>query len=141
MRPQASFLHRPFDGGVMFSSNGQSNFEQAVRQTRRYFRYQSGKGIQISSGTLLKPELQIDALRAVGTTVTVQTKDQHNIQPGTTVTVSGANETAYNGTFVVTSVTGYNTFTYTALSVPSSLTASGLFYVGVVNWYGASNKL
>ena len=141
MRPQASFLHRPFDGGVMFSSNGQSNYEQAVRQTRRYFRYQSGKGIQISSGTLLKPELQIDALRAVGTTVTVQTKDQHNIQPGTTVTVSGANETAYNGTFTVTSVTGYNTFTYTALTTPSSLTASGLFYVGVVNWYGASNKL
>jgi len=141
MRPQSSFLHRPFDGGVMFSSNGQSNNEQAVRQTRRYFRYQSGKGVQISSGTLLKPELQIDSLRAVGTTVTVQTKEQHNIQPGTTVAVSGANESAYNGTFVVTSVTGYNTFTYTALTTPSSLTASGLFYVGVVNWYGASNKI
>jgi hypothetical protein len=141
MRPQASFLHRPFDGGVMFSSNAQANNEQAVRQTRRYFRYQSGKGIQISSGTLLKPELQIDSLRAVGTTVTVQTKEQHNIQPGTTITISGANETAYNGTFVVNSVTGYNTFTYTALSTPSSLTASGLFYVGVVNWFGASNKL
>jgi len=141
MRPQASFLHRPFDGGVMFSSNGQSNNEQAVRQTRRYFRYQSGKGVQISSGTLLKPELQIDSMTANGTTITVQTKEQHNIQPGTTVTVSGANESAYNGTFVVTSVTGYNTFTYTALSIPTALTASGLFYVGIVNWYGASNKI
>jgi hypothetical protein len=141
MRPQASFLHRPFDGGVMFSSNAQSNNEQAVRQTRRYFRYQSGKGVQISSGTLLKPELQIDSMTANGTTIRVQTKEQHNIQPGTTVTISGANETAYNGTFVVDSVTGYNTFTYTALSVPSSSTASGLFYVGVINWYGASNKL
>ena len=141
MRPQASFLHRPFDGGVAFSSNAQANNEQAVRQTRRYFRYQSGKGIQISSGTLLRPELQIDSMTANGTTITIQTKDQHNIQPGTTITVSGANETAYNGTFTVNTVTGYNTFTYTALSVPSSLTASGLFYVGVVNWFGASNKL
>jgi len=141
MRPQASFLHRPFDGGVAFSSNAQSNNEQAVRQTRRYFRYQSGKGLQISSGTLLRPELQIDSMTANGTTITIQTKDQHNIQPGTTITVSGANESAYNGTFTVNTVTGYNTFTYTALSVPSSLTASGLFYVGVVNWFGASNKL
>jgi len=141
MRPQASFLHRPFDGGVAFSSNAQANNEQAVRQTRRYFRYQSGKGIQISSGTLLRPELQIDSMTANGTTITIQTKDQHNIQPGTTITVSGANETAYNGTFTVNTVTGYNTFTYTALSVPSSLTASGLFYVGVINWFGASNKL
>ena len=141
MRPQSSFLHRPFDGGVMFSSNAQSNNEQAVRQTRRYFRYQSGKGIQISSGTLLRPELQIDSMTANGTTITVQTKEQHNIQPGTTITIAGANETAYNGTFVVNSVTGYNTFIYTALSVPSSLTASGLFYVGVINWFGASNKL
>lgn len=141
MRPQSLFLHRPFDGGVMFSSNGSSNFEQAVRQTRRYFRYQSGKGIQISSGTMLKPDLQIESLRSSGTTVTVQTKEQHNIQPGTTITVAGANEAEYNGTFVVTSVTGYNTFTYTALSTPISSTASGLFYVGVINWYGASNKI
>ena len=141
VRPQSQFLHRPFDGGVMFSSYGTSNFEQAFRQTRRYFRYQSGKGIQISSGTMLKPDLQIDSMRSSGTTVTVQTKEQHNIQPGTTITIAGANEAEYNGTFVVTSVTGYNTFTYTALSTPISSTASGLFYVGVINWYGASNKI
>ena len=141
VRPQSQFLHRPFDGGVMFSSYGTSNYEQAFRQTRRYFRYQSGKGIQISSGTMLKPDLQIDSMRSSGTTVTVQTKEQHNIQPGTTITIAGANEAEYNGTFVVTSVTGYNTFTYTALSTPISSTASGLFYVGVINWYGASNKI
>ena len=140
-RPQAQFLHRPFDGGVLFSSNGTSNMEQAVRQTRRYFRYQSGKGIQLSSGTILKPNLQIDSLRASGTTVTVQTKEQHNIQPGTTIVILGANEPEYNGTFVVSSVTGYNTFTYTALSTPSISMASGIFYVSITGWYGASNKL
>jgi hypothetical protein len=142
--PQGQFLHRPFDGGVIFTTNADSNYEQAVRQTRRYFRYQSGKGIQISSGTILKPNLQIDSLTSSGTTVTVQTKEQHNAQlivPGTTVTVSGANESAYNGTFTVSGVTGYNTFTYTANSAPSASPASGDYYVAVNSWYGCSNRL
>jgi hypothetical protein len=144
VRPRAQFLHRPFDGGVIFSSNAVANYETATRQTRRYFRYQSGKGIQISSGTILKPNLQIDSLTSSGTTVTVQTKEQHNIQaaiPGTTVTISGANESAYNGTFAITSVTGYNTFQYTALTTPSSSVASGMYYCSVSGWYGCSNRL
>ena len=144
VRPQGQILHRPFDGGVIFSSNANANFEQAIRQTRRYFRYQSGKGIQVSSGTILKPSLQIDSLTSSGTTVTVQTKEQHNIQaatPGTQITISGANETAYNGTFAVTSVTGYNTFQYTALSTPSASPASGTYNCSVSSWYGCSNRL
>jgi hypothetical protein len=141
-------LHRPFDGGVIFSSNATSNFEVATRQTRRYFRYQSGKGIQISSGTILKPNLQIDSLTATGTgvgsTITVQTKEQHNIQastPGTTITISGANETGYNGTYSVTSVTGYNTFNITATAGLTSTTASGPYGCNVSGWYGCSNRL
>jgi len=144
VRPQAQFLHRPFDGGVIFSSNANANYEAATRQTRRYFRYQSGKGIQISSGTILKPNLQIDNLTSSGTTVTVQTKEQHNIQaavPGTTITISGANESAYNGTFPVTSVTGYNTFQYTASTTPSASPASGNYNCSVSGWYGCSNRL
>jgi hypothetical protein len=141
VRPQGQFLHRAFDGGVLFSSNGSSNFEQAVRQTRRYFRYQSGKGIQMSSGTTLKPYAGIDSLTSSGTTVTVQTKERHNIQPGTIVTITGANESAYNGTFTVTNVLAYNQFTYTAATVPSSPVASGIFNASVSNWYGATNRL
>jgi hypothetical protein len=140
VRPQGQFLHRPFDGGVIFSSNGSSNFEQSIRQTRRYFRYQSGKGIQMSTGTILKPNLQIDALTSSGTTVTVQTREQHNLQVGAQVTIIGANESAYNGTFTVSAVTGYNIFQYTALSVPSASPASGSYYVQVVGWYGAANR-
>ena len=144
VRPQGQVLHRPFDGGVIFSSNANGNYETTTRQTRRYFRYQSGKGIQVSSGTIIKPNLQIDSLTSSGTTVTVQTKEQHNIQPGlpgTTVTISGANESAYNGTFSITSVTGYNTFQYTALSAPSATTASGPYYASVTGWYGSANRL
>jgi hypothetical protein len=139
--PQAQFLHRSFDGGVLFSSNGNSNNEQAIRQTRRYFRYQSGKGIQMSSGTILRPYTSVDSLTSVGTTVTVQTKERHNIQPGTIILITNANEAAYNGQFTVTSVTGYNTFTYTASSVPTASPASGIFSLSVVSWYGAQARL
>jgi hypothetical protein len=144
VRPSAQFLHRPFDGGVYFSTFGASNYESATRQTRRYFRYQSGKGIQMSSGTVLKPNIQIDSLSSSGTTVTVQTKEGHNIQylaPGTSIIVSGANETAYNGTFLVTSVTGFNKFTYTASSTPSATPASGNYNLSINSWYGATNRL
>ena len=141
VRPQGQVLHRPFDGGVIFSSNANANFETTIRQTRRYFRYQSGKGIQVSSGTILKPNLQVDSITSVGTGVTVITKEQHNIQPGTTITVSGINETAYNGTFTVNSIKGYNTFEYTMAGAASSTVASGTPYVSISSWYGASNRL
>lgn len=141
VRPQGQFLHRAMDGGVIFSTSALSNFHQAIRQTRRYFRYQSGKGIQISSGTVLKPTLQLDSLTANGTTITVRTKEAHNLTAGVQVVVSGANESAYNGTFQVTSVTGFNTFTYSALAIPSQSVASGNYSVSVNSWYGCANRL
>jgi hypothetical protein len=141
--PQGQFLHRPFDGGVIFSANSGSNYDVAVRQTRRYFRYQSGKGIMVSSGTIIKPNLQVDSVTANGTTITVNTKEKHNIQPGTVVTITGASPSTYNGTFTITSITGLNTFEYTvSTSISASDSpASGLINVGVTSWYGASNRM
>ena len=141
--PSGQFLHRPFDGGVIFTNNGTSNYESAVRQTRRYFRYQSGKGIQMSSGTLLKPALQVDSLTySAGTgLVTVQTKEKHNLYPGSVIVTYGATESGYNGTFSVYTITGYNTFTYTPQSTPSAATASGPYYITVTGWYGNENRI
>ena len=148
VRPQGQFLHRPFDGGIIFTSNANGNFEQAVRQTRRYFRYQSGKGIQVSSGTCLKPNLQIDSLTStgvsIGSTIIVQTKEQHNIQaatPGTQIVISGADTSGYNGTYNVTSVNGFNSFNVTATSGIGSTVASGNYSCSVSSWYGCSNRL
>lgn len=142
VRPSAQFQHRPFDGGVIFSTNGNSMYETAVRQTRRYFRYQSGKGLQISSGTILKPALQVDSMTSSGTTVTVQVKERHNLWTGATIIVSGVtNDATYNGTFTVASVISYNTFTYTAGTTPTVATAGGPYIVSVSNWYGAKNRL
>jgi hypothetical protein len=147
VRPQAQFLHRPFDGGVLFSANASSNNQQAIRQTRRYFRYQSGKGIQISSGTILKPNLSIESLTASGNIITVQTKEQHNMQPGSTVRIFGANEPDYNsdsqpgGVFVIVEILGYNLFQVIADSAPFESKASGNYYVTIDSWYGCSNKI
>lgn len=140
-RPQGQILHRPFDGGVLFSANSSSNNTSTARQTRRYFRYQSGKGLQVSSGTILKPYSGIESLVSSGTTVTVQTREPHNIAPGTTIIVSGANETAYNGTFTVETTVSPTKFTYTAASTPASSMASGIVSVSVLTWSGASNRL
>jgi hypothetical protein len=139
--PQGQVLHRPFDGGVIFSSNSSSNNEQLIRQTRRYFRYQSGKGIQISSGTILKPNLQLDSITSSGLTATVLTKEKHNILPGTVITIAGCTDSAYNGTFEITSVTGFNTFEYTMLSEPTASVGVGPYYAAINSWHGAVNRL
>ena len=146
--PQGQFLHRPFDGGIIFTANANGNFEQSIRQTRRYFRYQSGKGIQISSGTCLKPNLQIDNMTAsdigIGSTITVQTKEQHNVQaaqPGTEITITGADQAGYNQTYTVNSVSSYNTFKVTALAGLTTTTATGNYTASVSSWFGSTNRL
>jgi hypothetical protein len=141
-RPYTSSVHRPFDGGVNFSAGSPYHGNQLIRQTRRYFRYQSGKGIQFSTGTNLKPSFQVDSLTSSGTTVTVRTKFPHNVGIGGSVTVSGANESAYNGTFTVATVPTDLTFTYTALSTPSASPATGFpITVSPSNWYGSKVRV
>lgn len=59
VRSDGFALHRPYDGGVELipSSNPDS---QIVRQTRKYFRYQSGKGIQVSFAINFSPTTSLD---------------------------------------------------------------------------------
>jgi hypothetical protein len=240
-RPYGSVIHRSFDGGVAFSAGYPYSGNQLIRQTRRYFRYQSGKGIQFSTGTSLKPAFNVDSITSVGTTVTVNLKTPHNLNgnfaattgiavsfsagvaftnstsfnngltvtcvttnnhgfivgdtifvTGTTATtnppngtwvvkkivsttsfqfdvlnaptgsitasagststlypqpggpyvvVSGCNETAYNGTFLVKTVPTDLSFTYTVASTPSAATATGFpISVNPFSWYGSKNR-
>ena len=142
VRPQSYFAHRPNDGGVLFGTNASSNYASCLRQTRRYFRYQSGKGLQVSSGTILKPYAGIENIQSNGTTtVTVQTKEKHNLQPGTQIKIGGCNEQNYNGTFIISNVLTDDKFQYTALAVPTSTIATGNFFASVESWYGCQNRL
>jgi hypothetical protein len=62
VRPQGYALHRPFDGGVEMSTGANISLGVIVRQTRKYFRYQSGKGIQTSCGINFQPSIDIDTM-------------------------------------------------------------------------------
>jgi len=141
VRPQSTFAHRPNDGGVLFGTNSSSNYASCIRQTRRYFRYQSGKGLQVSSGTILKPYAGVESISSVGLVVTVQTKEKHNLQPGTVVKIGGCDQAAYNGSFAIVNVLSDDKFTYEAPATPSSSLATGAFFVSVESWYGCQNRL
>ena len=142
VRPYSTSIHRPFDGGVSFSAGTPYHGNQLIRQTRRYFRYQSGKGIQFSTGTNLKPAFTIDNITSSGTTVTVTCKFPHNLGTGGTVVVSGADQAAYNGTFTVATVPSDLTFTYTAGSTPSASPATGFpLTVSPGTWYGSKIRI
>jgi hypothetical protein len=140
-RPSGYVEPRTFDGGVAFSAGGAVPNQQLIRQTRRYFRYQSGKGIQFSTGTSLKPALFLSSITSSGTTVTVTTRYQHNLGTGARVQVAGCDQGSYNGIFTIT-VTGPTTFTYTALSAPGTSPATGAVQrVSPYSWYGAANRV
>jgi hypothetical protein len=133
--------HRAFDGGVQFSNETAFHGYQVVRQTRRQFRYQSGKGTQFSTGSLMKPAITTENIAASGTTVTATTKYAHGLGVGCVVRVQGCNETAYNGTFTVVTVPSATTFTYTALTTPSATPATGTWNVNPWTWFGSSNRV
>ena len=140
-RPTGSVGHRAFDGGVLFSTFSQSHGQQLIRQTRRYFRYQSGKGIQISTGTILRPELPIDNLSAVGNVVTVTTRNAHNIFANTVVTISGAQDTAYNGAYNIYQILNPYQFNYISNNVITTTPAEGDYRLSVNFWYGAGARI
>lgn len=71
-----------------------------------------------SATTIVAQSFTITALTSTGSTATA-TAAGHNLATGVTITVAGANESEYNGSFVVT-VTGPNTFTYSISGSPAS---------------------
>ena len=141
-RPQGSSIHRAFDGGVKFSTNSFSKNQQAIRQTKRYFRYQSGKGIAFSTGSILAPAIEnIDEITSSGSTVTVVCAVAHNVTRDTTVKVQGCNDNVYNGEFEVSNVINAYTFQYNAGSTPSESIASGSYTVTPINANGLNLEI
>jgi len=142
IRPTGITAHRAFDGGVQFSSGGSPN-NSMVRQTRRYFRYQSGKAIQFSTGTTFKPAFFVDTVSGSGQTVTVTTKFPHYMQLGANVTISGATQANYNGTYPIASIANATAFTYTVPGLPTwTSPATGFpLIVSPQSWYGTSNRV
>ena len=143
-RPAGYVEPRSFDGGVAFSAGAAVPNQQLIRQSRRYFRYQSGKGIQFSTGSSLKPALFVTSITNTlsSTNITVNTRYQHNLAVGATIQVVGCNEGAYNGNFTVVTVPTATSFTYTSLSTPPGTVATGFgIRVTPISWYGSANRV
>jgi hypothetical protein len=146
-RSDAYVLHRPFDGGVTLSNFVPSHGASVSRQTKKYMRYQSGKGVLWSSGVSLNPVINLDQISASGTSVgsliTVTTELDHSLQVGATVIISGVITSGYNGTYGVNTITGENTFTVIAAETLGSAAAviTNIPRVTVKNWHGASVRV
>ena len=141
----SSILHRPFDGGVTINCKTPTFGASTVRVSKKYFRYQSGKGLLWSTGTIFKPNYDIQAITASATgtnsIVTVKTDDiDHGLQVGASVTISGVSTSGYNGTFVVTAIIDDFTFRYNSGSNNIGATTGVMDIVAKISingWHGA----
>jgi hypothetical protein len=144
-RPAGYVEPRTFDGGVAFSAGAAVPNTQLIRQTRRYFRYQSGKGLQFSTGSCLKPALFVNSLNSLGGgTVQVITRYNHNLVVGTRIQVQGANQGYFNGTFTVTAIISPTQFYYVISSsgvIPPGLATGPGIRVTPLSWYGSVSRL
>jgi len=88
--------------------------------------YSSGAPIRIGSGTVgarigdMVWRLAPTTLTRSGTTATWTSSAAHGLVVGQRVVITGANQSAYNGTYVIASVPTSTTFTYTMASDPGA---------------------
>ena len=94
VRPDCMNVHRPFDGGVEINASRAPNVS-IVRQTRKYFRYQSGKGLQYSTGINFSPSIDVSRITHDGTTyATVVTRRPHKLAVGNKVIIENVGSTS-----------------------------------------------
>lgn len=120
---------RPWDGGVQIYTASAAHGASIIRTTKKYNRYQSGKGYLWSSGVLFRPNYDIRSITAsattIGSTVTVTVDGvPHGLQTGATVTIANVGTSGYNGSFIVNGVTSPYVFTYLNTSVLGSTTGA-----------------
>tara|TARA_B100000131_G_scaffold33018_2_gene30612 strand:- start:13406 stop:16870 length:3465 start_codon:yes stop_codon:yes gene_type:complete len=153
--------HRYFDGGVQINPASNSPNAQIIRQTRKYFRYQSGKGIQFSTGVLFRPVYDVASTEiltnvyAAGTNefydVTCKTDQEHGFinateyREGARIRVSGYTVTSgsnpYNGEFTVKAIVNRQRFTYSVpvdpANLPTDTSPGGIPKFEVIDWNDA----
>ena len=144
-RPDAFYQHRPFDGGVMLGTGGPAHGSMAVRMSKKYIRYQSGKSVNYNTGALFAPNYDIRAISAsgttIGSTITVTTDDtDHGFQPGAQINIIGVTTSGYNGSYTVATIVDERSFTVLSTQVLGSTTGSinSPCTVQVTGWWGST---
>ena len=154
-RPDSFFTHRPYDGGVQLGTGGPQHGAQAIRQSKNYIRYQSGKGIMYTTGALFAPSYDLQSVTSngveVGSTITVVTDDNdHGVQVGGVIRLIGIETEGYNSgpetylppvfDYTVTNVVDERTFQVLSQRRLGSTTATLGFaaQMSVVSWHGST---
>jgi hypothetical protein len=144
VRPDAFFSHRPYDGGVQLGTGSPQHGNQAIRMSKKYIRYQSGKGAMYNTGALFAPSFDISSMTATGTAagsiITVETDDQdHGLQSGAIVRISGSETVGYNTDLTVTEIVNERSFKATSPNILGSTTATlgSQCQMSLLNWHGA----
>lgn len=144
-RSDSYYYHRPFDGGVQLGTGGPAHGMDAIRQSKKYLRYQSGKAVNYNTGALFAPNYNIRTVTAtnvtVGSTITIVLDDNdHQCQTGCVVTLSNVNTAGYNGTYTVATIVDERTIQVTATNILASISplVGSPGVLSVTNWYGAT---
>jgi len=139
LRADSSATHRPFDGGVELISTDSPN-ARVIRQTRKYFRYQSGKGIQVSFAVNFSPSVPINQVVGNGTgtyLATVTTRVPHRCTAGLYIVISGDTSNSYSSIFSINSIIDDYSFVINTASY-TSYTSTGRPSFYVQAWSNAS---
>lgn len=144
-RADSFFIHRPYDGGVQLGTGGPQHGAQAIRMSKKYIRYQSGKGINYCTGALFAPSFSIQSIiadgTAIGSYITITTDDiDHGCQVGGIVQISGIETKGYNNTYTVSDIINERTLRVQAVSVLANVTGTLTTnaQLSVKKWHGAT---
>jgi hypothetical protein len=107
-RNDGFFLHRPGDGGVLLGTASAVHGAAATRQSKKYFRYQSGKGFLYTTGVLFAPNYDVTDVQStgvgIGSTITIETAVPHGCQIGAVIRLQGIATSGYNAQYTVIAV-------------------------------------
>jgi hypothetical protein len=144
-RPDSYYVHRPLDGGVQLGTGGPAHGAQAIRMSKKYIRYQSGKGIMYNTGALFAPSYDILSISSSGTTtgsvITISIDDvDHGCQIGAQVQINNVTTAGYNGVYVVSNIVNERVLRVvatTALGSTSGVLGSPCT-MSIRGWHGAT---
>lgn len=93
-------------------------------------RYTSGNGIEYETTTgnsVILQTFSVSSIVRQGSTAVVTTLSEHQLATGQSITVAGADQSEYNGTFTIT-VTALNEFQYTITGTPATPATGTITY-------------
>lgn len=164
-RTEGVAIHRFFDGGIQINPGTSAPNCRIMRQTKNYFKYQSGKSMQFSTGILFRPVYEVSSIEVITTNqnnttypyydLRITTEQYHGFanpdtyREGVSITTTGftvsGGTNPYNKTFKVTKVLNSKTFevqvsVHTSFNPfpTSDLNPGGIGFVEVNGWFDAT---